>query len=174
MKSSEVLLDQGIHKETVHIGRRKDFGRRLCELDELTSHRAYEIFERKGKTHGHDIEDWFEAQAELFTPLGGQIVEEEFSLEWRADIGSFHAKDLEVHVDPHRLVILGRKVPEKLHAHPGTPVHERQEKEIYQVVGLPMEVDPFMVTANIQKGVLGVFLLKAGKSRGGIGQAAAA
>lgn len=27
--------------------------------------RAYEIFERRGGEHGHDIEDWLEAEAEI-------------------------------------------------------------------------------------------------------------
>ncbi|HUI74443.1 MAG TPA: DUF2934 domain-containing protein [Candidatus Acidoferrum sp.] len=174
MMTSAVLQNQEIHKETVHIGRRKDFGKRICELNESISRRAYEIFERKGKTHGHDIEDWFEAQAELLSPLHGDFVEEEFSLKWRAEIDDFHAKDLEVHVEPHRLVVLGRKVADKFHGHPASAIHESQGKEIYRVVDLPMEVDPFMVTANIQNGMLEVFMLKAANPRERMWRAAAA
>lgn len=29
------------------------------------SHRAYELFQERGSQHGHDIEDWFRAEAEL-------------------------------------------------------------------------------------------------------------
>jgi len=29
------------------------------------SHHAYELFQERGREHGHDIEDWFRAEAEL-------------------------------------------------------------------------------------------------------------
>ncbi|MGZ4787804.1 MAG: DUF2934 domain-containing protein [Terriglobales bacterium] len=29
--------------------------------------RAYQLFEQRGRTHGHDVEDWFRAEAEIFT-----------------------------------------------------------------------------------------------------------
>src|SRR5690348_17381469 len=98
------------HKEMVHIGKRKDFAGRICQLEQMTARRAYEIFEGRGRTHGHDLQDWFEAQAELFVPLAGELIEGEYSLEWKADVNGFHSADFEVHVDPRRLVILGRRI----------------------------------------------------------------
>ena len=149
------------HKEMVHIGKRKDFAGRICQLEQMTARRAYEIFEGRGRTHGHDLQDWFEAQAELFVPLAGELIEGEYSLEWKADVNGFHSADFEVHVDPRRLVILGRRIGK------GTPEQSEpalrcdSEKEIYQVVELPVEVNPVLVTAHVRDGVLGVFLLKA-------------
>jgi HSP20 family molecular chaperone IbpA len=163
-----------VRKENVHIGKRKDFARRVCELEHMTTHRAYEIFERKGRTHGHDLEDWFEAQEELFVQMRGEFIESEFSLEWIAEVGGFHASDLEVHVDPHRLVILGRKMAKGTPCRSEPTVRRDHEKEIYRVVDLPVEVDPVMVTANIQNGVLNVFLLKAGNPLERMSLAAAA
>ncbi len=32
---------------------------------EAVSHRAYELFEARGAEHGHDVQDWFEAETEL-------------------------------------------------------------------------------------------------------------
>jgi hypothetical protein len=29
----------------------------------LIAMKAYELYERRGRTHGHDIDDWFEAEA---------------------------------------------------------------------------------------------------------------
>ncbi|HVZ16682.1 MAG TPA: DUF2934 domain-containing protein [Terriglobales bacterium] len=29
--------------------------------------RAYQLFEQRGRTHGHDVEDWFRAEAEIST-----------------------------------------------------------------------------------------------------------
>ena len=32
------------------------------ELQEQVAQRAYELFERRGLLHGHDVEDWLEAE----------------------------------------------------------------------------------------------------------------
>ena len=149
-------------KEVVHIGKRKDFAKRICELEEMTARRAYEIFESRGRTHGNDQQDWFEAQAELFAPLAGELSEGDYSVEWKTDVDGFHATDLEVHVDPRRLVILGRRIAKGTAEHSEPAIRQNHQKEIYQTIELPVEVDPVLVTANIRDGVLGVFLLKAG------------
>ena len=33
--------------------------------EEYISLRAYELFEEHGRTHGHDLEDWLQAEAEI-------------------------------------------------------------------------------------------------------------
>ncbi|MEO7190756.1 MAG: DUF2934 domain-containing protein [Vicinamibacterales bacterium] len=35
--------------------------------------RAYQLWEAKGGSHGHDREDWFEAERQLGAPGGGPI-----------------------------------------------------------------------------------------------------
>jgi hypothetical protein len=36
-------------------------------VEEAIRVRAYQLFEQRGRTHGHDVEDWFRAQAEIST-----------------------------------------------------------------------------------------------------------
>jgi len=36
-------------------------------IQEAIRVRAYQLFEQRGRTHGHDIEDWFRAEAEIST-----------------------------------------------------------------------------------------------------------
>jgi hypothetical protein len=36
-------------------------------------HRAYELFQERGSEHGHDIEDWLRAEAELRERNGAGI-----------------------------------------------------------------------------------------------------
>jgi DUF2934 family protein len=33
--------------------------------EEISRKHAYELFERRGCQHGHDVEDWLEAEAEV-------------------------------------------------------------------------------------------------------------
>ena len=46
------------------------------ELTDRISRRAYELFEARGCEHGHDREDWLQAEAEIFaerqTGMGGE------------------------------------------------------------------------------------------------------
>jgi hypothetical protein len=37
----------------------------FTELEERIRLRAYEIYEQRGRAHGHDLDDWLQAQAEL-------------------------------------------------------------------------------------------------------------
>jgi DUF2934 family protein len=34
-------------------------------LEEQIRRRAYELYERRGREHGHDLEDWVRARAEI-------------------------------------------------------------------------------------------------------------
>ena len=36
-------------------------------VEEAIRVRAYQLFEQRGRTHGHDVEDWFRALAEVST-----------------------------------------------------------------------------------------------------------
>jgi len=35
------------------------------ELKQAIKLRAYELFEQRGKEHGHDLDDWLQAEAQL-------------------------------------------------------------------------------------------------------------
>jgi hypothetical protein len=35
------------------------------EILEQIRQRAYELFERRGRDHGHEVEDWLQAEAEV-------------------------------------------------------------------------------------------------------------
>jgi hypothetical protein len=34
-------------------------------LENAIRHRAYELYLQRGKAHGHDVDDWLQAEAEL-------------------------------------------------------------------------------------------------------------
>ena len=36
-------------------------------IEEAIRVRAYQLYEQRGRTHGHDVEDWFRAEAEIST-----------------------------------------------------------------------------------------------------------
>ena len=43
--------------------------------EEIIRIRAYELFERRGYEHGHDLEDWLQAEAEVLGKKSSASVE---------------------------------------------------------------------------------------------------
>lgn len=37
----------------------------IGDVNKKISTRAYDIFERRGRVHGHDLDDWLKAEAEV-------------------------------------------------------------------------------------------------------------
>jgi hypothetical protein len=50
------------------------FGRTVAEAnsEEQIRLRAYELYETRGREDGHDLEDWFEAEAEITGRITGR------------------------------------------------------------------------------------------------------
>lgn len=44
--------------------------------EEIIRRRAYELFEKRGYQHGHDLDDWLRAEAEVMGKKSTAIVEE--------------------------------------------------------------------------------------------------
>jgi len=49
-----------------------DSAARQALVEEQIRVRAYELFEQRGKTHGHAHEDWLRAEAEVRQRIGGR------------------------------------------------------------------------------------------------------
>src|ERR1041384_6441838 len=75
----------------------------MNELYQKISRRAFSIFEEKGNSHGHDLDHWLKAEAELLCPAPREIVETESAVTVRADVPGFFAQDLEIVAEPTRL-----------------------------------------------------------------------
>lgn len=46
-------------------------------LHRQIAEKAYELFQNRGQTHGHDLDDWVEAERRVMTTLGTQTVSTE-------------------------------------------------------------------------------------------------
>ena len=51
-----------------HIVPTKSLLRRIRQVHDGITQRAYELFEGRGREDGHAIEDWFRAESEVFRP----------------------------------------------------------------------------------------------------------
>jgi HSP20 family protein len=146
------------------------------EMNERIACRARELFEARGSLHGHDREDWLQAESEFLRTVPVDVLETETELMIRADVPGFNEKNLEVRVTPRSVCILGKR-EEAAEQKDGNLIYsERRASEIFRVVSLSSDIDPEKVNASLADGVLEIKLMKVGTGKKVVvlGKAAAA
>ncbi len=148
-----------------------DLQRKVQKVQLAISRRAHELFEARGREHGHDREDWFRAESELLCPASVSMSESEDRISVRANVAGFDETELEVSIEPSRISILGEKKKSGTKAKGGTIERtSANPDQILEVVDLATEVMPERAVVELQGGVLKFELPTAAKNK--IGTAA--
>ncbi len=115
------------------------YGEQLGALEEAIqkaiAYRAYEMYEAKGRSHGHDMEDWFEAERDLIKPSNIEITDAGSQVEVHAEVPGFQAEDIQIGVSSRKLIIWGQA------ARPGA-ASRRNLLHMLAEIELPCTVDP--------------------------------
>ena len=116
--------------------------------------RAYELFEQRNCEHGHDWEDWFQAETELLHPTPIEVTESEGRAHIRANVVSFAASEVQVALEPLRVTIFGHRVKRSSGRMLVQP--EPTPNYLLKVVDLEHPVNPQQANISIQGGVLSI------------------
>jgi HSP20 family molecular chaperone IbpA len=133
--------------------------RDMQEIQLAIARRAFELFETRNREHGHDQEDWFQAESELLRPVSIAISETADRFSIRANVLGLSEKELKVGIEPQRIAIVGRKEVIPTVAKEGSPAESHPE-QILQPIALPSEIDPAGAVIELQSGVLRLELPK--------------
>ncbi len=98
----------------------------LEDMRERIARRAYENFVDRGAVHGHDFDDWIEAERELFIRPAADIRVEREDVFVELTLPEIDLASLTVHVAPRQLVISSDA--------------DEEGFELRQVIDLPVEV----------------------------------
>ena len=139
----------------------------LKEIYDDISRRAYELFAQRGYQDGHDLEDWMRAESEALEPVPVEIVDNDETFTVHAEVPGFAPNDLEVKIEPSRVLIRGRAETSTQRSTGKMIYTECQKNQIFRVLNLPTQVDPDRVTANLQDGILQITLHKASTTEAG-------
>jgi HSP20 family protein len=140
-------------------------GRMDAVFDEI-ARRAFQIFEGNGRVFGCDLEDWFKAERELFRPVHTELTEADESLQIKAEVPGFSEKEVEITVQPRRVVIIGKhESADKEQKKSKVVCSETYSEQLFRIVDLPVEIETDKVTASLKNGVLVVAMPKAAKAR---------
>lgn len=132
------------------------------EIHDLIARRAYEIFERRGRVHGSAISDWLLAESEMLYPCRHDLKELPEGLVLEAEMpGSFTAAELELSVEPRRLMVSGEREVKAIYGAPEGSHTQTMPERIFRVHELPFEIDPSRTTASLRGDILEVVMPKA-------------
>lgn len=133
-------------------------------INDNIAKRAYEKYDARGQSHGNDMDDWLAAEYELFSGLPVEHIEEGGRIVVKAHVRGFDKDDIEVYVEPWRLLIVCQSDENQEEGSNGSVLSEERSKEVYRSLSLPYEVDINTSTASFRDGVLEVVLPKANQS----------
>lgn len=118
--------------------------------------RAYELFEKRGRTHGSDWGDWFLAQSQVLKQVNFHV--------------QAHAAEINISVEPRRVRICGRaetpdnhKAGEEIMYSLGHSL--MLAEQIFHVTELPAEVDPLKAKVAFKDGKLEIVMRKAAPAK---------
>jgi HSP20 family protein len=133
---------------------RQDLFERFNHIYNSIARRAFEIFEGNGRSFGHELDDWFKAESELLHPVHVRMAESDDALTLEAEVPGFESKDLQINLEPRRLIISGKKET-KEEQKKGKAVYQEQcSNEILRVIDLPAAVDTSKAAATLKNGML--------------------
>jgi len=141
----------------------QDLIERFNKVYDQIANRAFSIFESDG-LFGHDLENWFKAETQLFHPVHVNVTEADRTVTVDAEVPGFEVKDLEVTLEPQRLVISGKRETKEETKKGKTVYNEQCSNEIFRAIALPAEVDASKATATLKNGVLELQAPKSAKA----------
>lgn len=162
----------GVAAATVSIVPAHVLADRQAAIDEMIARRAYQLYEERGRTPGRHFDDWIQAEREFLFPCQHGVKESEEGLILKAEMPlPYSADQLQISVEPKRMVVSGERTLYSDSSKAGTDLHAQR---LFRVFDLPVEVDPSQANAILEHRTLIVKLTKAGTSERLGGKAKAA
>ena len=137
----------------------EEFSTPMQEFFDLIARRPFELLGTTPRFFTRELENWLKPDTEVFRPVNLRLYETEEALIVRAEVPGFTEKELDIHVEPWRLIITAKK--EYVEEKKELPVYKEKFNKIYRAVKFPIEVRPTEVKALLKNGILEVTLPKA-------------
>jgi len=141
---------------------------KVQELQLAIARRAHELFDVRGQEHGHDLSDWFQAESEFVYPVSVAMSQSSDCVKLRANVAGFDEREIDVSVEPGRVVILGKKAEPAKGTESGTSEQTGSRPDQFvQVIDLATEVVPERAIVELRAGELTCELPVASKNKTG-------
>ena len=133
---------------------------RFSQIYDVIARRAFDIFERRGRVPGQELEDWLRAESELLHPVPLNVTESKGEYIVRAEVPGLGRQDIEVIVEPLCLAISGKRETREDEENGKIIRCESRADRIFRILDLPSVVDSCKVSTTLKDGLLIVDLPK--------------
>ena len=116
--------------------------------------RAFDLFEKRGRELGHDVEDWLKAEHELLGWPAAELTEKNGAYEMQIALPGFEVKDVEVTATPTEIIVHAATKEEKKTQKGAVLWTEFGSNEVYRRFDVPNTITVDKVTANLENGIL--------------------
>ena len=112
---------------------------------EMIRRRAFEVFEQRGGNPGNEVDDWLQAERDLFCVPPAELTETAEEIQITVSVPGFAPKQVQVTAEPGEILVRGDH-----------GFQDFSDKSLYRrfEIGQPIDVDH--VTANFENGILTV------------------
>jgi HSP20 family protein len=128
--------------------------------------RAFDLFERRGRELGHDLEDWLKAEHETLGWPAAELAEKDGAYDIEVTLPGFEPKDIEVTATPSEIVVHAATKEEKREEKGNVLWTEFGSNDVYRRFAVPNSVDVDKVTAHLENGLLRINAPEIAKPKG--------
>ena len=128
----------------------------LQDTVEMVRQRAFELFAHRGYTPGNELEDWVQAERDLFWVPPAELAETEGEVELTVAVPGFDPQDVHVTAQPGEIVIRGDHERRTEKKEKGVLYSEFDQKALYRRFEIALPIDIGHVTAKVENGMLTV------------------
>jgi HSP20 family protein len=160
VEKSATAVQAAPSRPPVKTGKMESVTERIHRIYDAIARRAYELYEQDGRADGNDVRHWLQAEKEFLYPVSLNLEENAGDIVVRAEVPGFNANDLEVNVEPRRVIITGKRESKKETKEGESQITEELSEEIVRSLELPCEVDAGKVSATLKEGVLSIQMPK--------------
>lgn len=124
------------------------------EVSSAIERRAFELFEKRGREPGRELEDWLEAEKELFFIPPAEISESAKGFRMTISAPGFDASDIEVIAMPLELLVEAKAERRLEPRRDNMTAGSLEFKTLYRRFNLTSPIETDQVTARMDEGSL--------------------
>ena len=132
----------------------------LRDTFEEIQKKAFELFEHRGSDPGKELDDWFQAERDLFWLPQAELAETDAEFRIEVGVPGLEAKDIKVTAEPNAILVQAHAEKHSEKRSKNVYYSEFGEKSLYRRFDLAAPIDLDRVSAKVDKGLLTVIAPK--------------
>jgi HSP20 family protein len=132
---------------------------------EAVQQRAFDLFEKRGREVGHELDDWFRAEHELLGRSTAELAEQDRSYQVQVALPGFEAGDIEVTATPTGLIVHAAAEKQNETEENSVLWTEFGSSDVYRRFEVPIAINVDQVTAKLDNGILQINAPKVTKGK---------